>query len=112
MVEEDSIAGEQIVALTEVHRDPVRVDLGYAIRAAGMEGGGLPLRDFRNLAEHLRAAGLIEPGLQLDLPDRLQDSHRPHAGNVARIFRYVEAHPHMALRGEVVYLVRPDSVEQ
>src|SRR3981189_2204082 len=59
VVEEDSAAGVHPVGLAVIHRDPVRVDLRYAVRRAWVERRGLCLRRLAHLAEHLGGRGLV-----------------------------------------------------
>src|SRR5260370_35446013 len=60
MVEEHTGAGKQLVALTEVHRDPVSIELSYTIGAAWIEGCLLILWKRLHFPEHLGATGLVE----------------------------------------------------
>ena len=60
MVEQDTAAGEQAVALSVVLGDPVAVQLRYAVRAAGVERSRLALWDCLYQAEHLGSGSLIE----------------------------------------------------
>src|SRR5206468_5406593 len=53
MIEQDPGRGMQVVALAVVDGQPVAVDLGYPVRAAGIEGCALVLGYFDHLAEHL-----------------------------------------------------------
>ena len=45
---------------------------------------------------------MIETRLDARLANRLQQPHRARGGNVGRIFRSVETHAHMALRGQII----------
>ena len=74
VVEEDARRGVQVVALAVVDRDPVAVDLGHAVGAAGVERRRLALGDLDHLAEHLRRAGLVEADLGVDEPDRVEQA--------------------------------------
>ena len=44
MVKQEAIAGKHAVSLPVVHRYPVGVELGDAVGATGVKGGGFPLR--------------------------------------------------------------------
>lgn len=69
MVEENAGEGEEVVGFAVVDRDEVAVDLGDAVGAAGVEGGGFGLGHFEYLAEHFGGGGLVEAGL---------GAHHPH----------------------------------
>ena len=74
MVKEDSGTGVDIVALPVVDRDPVSVDFGYAIGAAGIERGAFGLGNFADSAEHFAAAGLVETDRGIDDADSVQQA--------------------------------------
>ena len=116
MVEKNPTGSVDAVALTVVDRDPVGVELGHAIRAAGMEGRGLRLRRFHHLTVHLRTGGLVEADLSADgvlaVADRFQQPEGAHGGHVGRVGRLVETHSHVALGREVVDLRWPDLADQ
>ena len=101
-----------VVALTIVDRDPVAVDLGHAVGAAGIEGRCFFLGCLDHLAEHLRARRLVEAdlvaGVVLNVADGLKEPQRANGGHVGGVGRLVEADSDMALGGEVVDLVRSD----
>src|SRR5208282_6086716 len=44
--------------------------------------------------------------------NRFEQSHRPKSGDVARVFRHIKAHAHVALRREMVKLIRRKAVNQ
>ena len=102
---------EQVVGLAVVDRHPVRVELGRAVRRPRVEGGGLVLRR-RRRAEHLRGRGLVEAGVDARSPDRLEQPERADRVGRGGVLRHLEGHLHVALRPEVVDLVRPDGVDQ
>ena len=60
MVEQDTVAGIHAVGLAVVHRDPVGVELGYSVGAAGVERCAFPLGYLLDQAVKLRSAGLID----------------------------------------------------
>src|SRR6185503_17133989 len=75
VVEEYAAGTVHAVAFAIVHRDPVTVDLGHAVRAARIERRLFGLRHFLHLAEHLAARRLIEANvLGIDVADRLQNA--------------------------------------
>ena len=77
-----------------------------------MKGRPLRLRRLPRFAEHLAGGCLVKPGPNARLPYRLQQAHRPGRPNVHRVLRAVEAHPHMALRRQVVNLLRLHLADQ
>jgi hypothetical protein len=108
VVEEDSVAGEEAVALAVVDGDPVGVELGDAVGAARVEGGRLALRSLDHLAEELGGGGLVEARADSRFADRLEDADGAEGGDLARVLGDVEAHLDVALRAEVVDLVGLD----
>ena len=60
VVEEDAVAGEQVVRFAIIHRLVKGVDLGAGVGAAGIEGGGLGLRDFPHGPEHFARRRLVD----------------------------------------------------
>jgi hypothetical protein len=107
VVEQDAIAGIHAVGLAVVHRDPVGVELGHRVGAAGVEGGGLLLRDLLHQTVQLARGGLVEAGLLLQAQDAdgLQDAQGAGAVHIGSVFRALEAHGHMAHGAQVVDLV-------
>jgi hypothetical protein len=59
-----------------------------------MKRRGLALRSFRHLAEHLRRARLVQPrsppAALVVIAQRLQQSQRPQADNIGRVFGLIE----------------------
>ena len=71
--------------------------------------------DLGDLPEHLRRRRLIEAGPEAHLADRLEEPRRSDGGHLGRVLRDVEGDLHVALRAEVVDLVRlhrPEDVVQ
>ena len=60
MIEQDTIAREHAIRLAVVDNDPVRVELGTAIRRARVEWRGLALWSLGDLAIKLRRGRLVE----------------------------------------------------
>ncbi len=112
VVEEDPVHRVHPVRLAVVARDPVAEHLRDAVRAARMERRRLGLRRLGHLAEHLARARLVEAALHALLADRVEQPQRPHPGRVGRVLGDVEAHADVALRAEVVDLVRPDPAHE
>ena len=110
VVEEDPVAGEQVIRLAIVHRGPVGKHLGAAVRAARIERRGFALRSFLNLAVEFRSRGLIKTRLLFQAQDtnRLQQPQRPQRIGIGRVFRLFERYLHVALGREVVDFIRLD----
>ncbi len=76
-----------------------------------MERRRLVLRRGRR-AVHLGAGRLVEAGRDAGGPDRLEEADRREAGDVAGVFGHLEAHPHVALRAEMVDLAGLHAAQQ
>ncbi len=87
VVEEDAARREEAVALAVVDRDPVAVDLGHAVGAAGVEGRGLGLGHLDDLAEHLAGAGLVEADGGVDEANGVQHPGHPQRRRLAGEYR-------------------------
>jgi len=59
VVEEDAVAGEEVVGFAVVDGLPVGVDFGAGVGAAGVEGGGFGLGHGLDFAKHFGGAGLV-----------------------------------------------------
>ena len=73
VVEENSVAGVDPVGLAIVDGDPVAVELGHAVRRAGVERRRLRLRRLLDEAEHLGGRRLVEARLA----GETEDTNRP-----------------------------------
>ena len=111
VVEQDPVDRKYPVRLPVIPRDVVGKCLGTAVGAAGVEGGGFLLRGFDDLAEQFRGRRLVEPRLQIELPDCFQNSQRPQAGHLSGVFGAFEADVDMRLGSEVVHLIGAGFVE-
>jgi len=107
VIEQDPGHPEEVVALAVVHRHPVPVELGRAVRRSRVERRRFALWRLDDLAEHLRRAGLVEADIGIDDADRFEDSGHAERGDVAGEHRLREARHHEALRREVVDLGGP-----
>ena len=107
MVKQNAIGGMDAVGLAVIDGDPIGVELGRGIRRARIEGRGLPLRLLLRLAVKLGGRGLVEsdPLLHAQDADRLKQPERAERVSIGGVFRRLEAHLHVALRGEIVDLV-------
>jgi len=108
VVEQNAVAGIHAVGLAVVHRDPVGVELGHPVGAAGVERGALLLGDLLHQAVELAGAGLVDPRFLAEPQHahRLQDAQGAEGVAVGRVFRRLEAHRHVALGAQVVDLIR------
>ena len=112
VVEQYAVAGKQVVALPVVQGDVVGIGLGAGIGGTGIERGGLRLRGLDDLAVQLGGGCLVELRVQLRFADPFQYPHSAEGIDLAGVFRHVEGDPDMALRSEVVDLVRPHIPQQ
>jgi len=111
MIEQDPVAGEYLVGVPVVAGEVVGVNLGRRVGALRLKGRGLTLGR-RGGAEHFAGGRLVEPRLDLGLLDGLQEPQGSQTRDVAGVFRHVKAHPHVALRAEVIDFVRLDLMEE
>ena len=106
VIEEDPRAGVEAVALPVVDRYEVRVDLGDAVGAAGIEGRQLVLRGFPHFAEHLARRGLVEAGVRARFPHRLEHPRHADPGELRGQRGLVPGCAHERHRRQVVDLLR------
>src|SRR6185437_4013061 len=108
MVEENAVADEEPIGFAIIHRIPMRRDLAYSIRAAGIERRRFALRRLRH-PEHFRRARLIEARLAATdrrvIAQRFEQAQGAYGDRLAGIFRHLERDHHVALRAEIVDLV-------
>jgi len=112
VIEEDAVAGVEAVGFAVIDGDPIGVDLGAGVGAAGVEGGDFGLGHFADSAEHFAGGGLVEAGLDAGFADGLEQADGAGGGDVGGIFRAVETDADVALGGEVVDFLRLDSSDQ
>ncbi len=106
VIEQDARAGKQAIALPVVDGDPVAVDLGCAVRAAGVERGVLILGHFPHLSKHFRGTGLIETSVMVHQPDSIQNPGHPQGGAFPGQDRLLKRSGHEGLGSQVVDLIR------
>src|SRR6188472_2605431 len=82
------------------------------IRTPRPEWRFLSLRRFLGLAEHFAARRLIKARTQSGFADCFKDANRTDAGDVRRVLRDIEAHAHVALRAQMIDLVRLQFVKK
>ncbi len=112
VVEQNAAARVQPVALAVIHRDPMRENFRATVGRARIERRGFLLRNFLHHPEHLARRRLVKPRFEARLPHRFEQPHRARARHVRRIFRRVETDAHMALRREIVNLLRLNFCQQ
>src|SRR5262249_46079202 len=112
VIEEDAVHRVHAVRLAIILRDVIRIGFRCGIRASRVEGGLLSLGRFYHLAVELARGGLVKFRLQTEAAHRLQNSDRAERGDLTRILGDIEADPDVALRSQIVDLVRADLVEQ
>src|SRR5262249_26684495 len=91
---------------------PMAEELGRRVRRSRPEWRGFLLRRLGGLAEHLGRAGLIEARLETALANAFENAEGPQARRVAGVFRNLEADFDVALRAQIVDLVRTDGPQQ
>src|SRR5258708_14563010 len=108
VIEKYPVAGEHAIGLPVIHGNPVGVQLRGAVGRARVEGRGFLLRDFLDLAIEFRSRGLIEPRLGAHTQDAngFENPQGAERVGVRCVFGLLEGHCDMALRGEVIDLVR------
>src|SRR4029077_10916221 len=112
MVEQNAIARAKTVALPIVNGGPIRENLCHAIRTPRPEGRFLSLRRLLGLAEHFAARRLVKARTQSGFADCFQNANRADASDVGSVLRNIEAHAHVALRAQMIDLVRLQFVKK
>jgi hypothetical protein len=82
----------------------VRKKLGYAIRAARIEGGILVLRNRLYLPKHLGGRGLIETNLGIYLANGFEQMERAYACDFCGGYGLIERESDKALGREIIDL--------
>ena len=105
MVEQDPAGSVHAIAFAVVDRYAMGKDFGTAIGTTRVEPGILVLRG-RYASEHLAGRGLIKPAPDSRSLDGFQQSNGTQRNHVRGVFGNFEAHFDVALRAQVVRLVR------
>jgi hypothetical protein len=107
MVEQDAVASIHAIGFAVVDRDPVGIELGHRIGAAGVKGGGFLLRCFLHQAIQFAGTGLVKAGFLLQPQDAngFQNAQGTNAVHVGGVFGAFKAHGHVAHGGQVIDLV-------
>ena len=112
VVEQNAVAGIQTIAFAIVHRRPIGKNLRHAIGTARPKRRAFGLRNFLRFAKHLAARRLVETRSDSGFTNCLQNSNRPDASDIRRVFGDVETDPDVALGTEMINLVRLQIVQQ
>src|SRR5882724_7988930 len=112
MVKHDAVARTEAVTFAVVNGGPVCKHFGYAVRAAWPERRLLSLRRLLGLAENFAARRLIKTRTQSDFADCFQNANGPDASDIGSVLRNIEAHAHVALRAQMIDLVRLQFVKK
>ena len=107
MIEQDSVTGIHPIALAVVHRDPVRIELGYPIRTAGIKLSALLLRCFLHQSIKLTCTGLVDACFICKAKDpyRFQDPQHAQSIAICGVLRTFKTNRHMALGSKVIDLI-------
>src|SRR6266480_6911380 len=112
MVEHDTVAGTKTVAFPIIDRRPIRKHLCHTVRTSRPERRLLVLRRLLDLTEHFAARSLKKTGTQAGFADCFQNADRAHARDVGSVLRNIEAHANVALRAQMIDLVRLQFVKK
>ena len=105
MVEQNTARAKDVVALSVVDGHPVRIELGHAVRAAGVERRAFNLGNGLHLAKHLGRTGLVEADLGVDQANGFKHVEAANAGDLRGGAGLVKRHAHKALSSQVVDFV-------
>ena len=82
MIEQNAAGPKNVIALAIVDGHPMRIELGHAIGAAGVERCAFNLGNGLHLAKHLGSAGLVEADLRVDQANGFQQVEAANAGDL------------------------------
>lgn len=107
VIEEDAVAGIEPVGFAIVDGDPVGVELGDGIGAAGVEGGGFLLRGFLHEAVELGSGCLIEAGFvfEAEEADGFEQTQGAYGIDIGGVLGGFEGDGDVGLGAEVVDFV-------
>src|SRR6266446_4592270 len=111
VIEQNAVGGVEMIALAVNPRHPMRVNFCRGVGTARLKSRRFALRR-RSGAKHFRARRLVKTGLRAAAANRFEKPHRAEAGDVAGVFGNIEADFDVALRREMVKLVRRKTVNQ
>ena len=114
MVEEDTVADEEIVGFAVVDSPPMRSDFGNSVGAAGIERSGFGLRRLSS-AEHLGRTGLVEAHrasrMSHMIANAVEEAEGAHGDAIGGVFGIFERDFDVRLGAEVVDLVGLSDLE-
>ena len=105
VVEEDAVAGVDVVGFAVVYGLPVAVDFGAGVGAAGVKGCFFGLRRFDDFAVHFAAGSLIEASRLVGVADGFEKIHRAQGVGLDGVDGLIEAYADVGLCAEVVDFV-------
>src|SRR5262249_50075337 len=105
MIEENTVAGEEIIGFPVIDDNPVTIELRDSIGTARVERGLLGLRDLPDAAKKLACRRLVKFRFHPRLTDRVEESQRAHRVDLSRIFGHIERHFDVTLGGKIVNLI-------
>ena len=111
VVEEDAVAGKDVVGFAVLDGHVMGEDLGDSVGAARVEGCPLGLGDFLDEAEHLGGSGLVELDGVIGPVQGFEDAKVPHGDGIGGVFGHLKGDGDVALGAEVVDLIRFDAVD-
>src|SRR2546426_1479425 len=106
MVEQDTRAGKEPVALAVVHRDPVPIDLRHPVRATRVERGQFILRTLPHPTKHFATRRLVKANFRVKMAHRLQQASHPESSKFSREYGLIPRGGHKRLGSQVIHLVR------
>src|SRR5207249_7381087 len=112
VIEQNAVAGVEVIAFAVIYRGPVGENFRDAIRATRPEWCPLRLRNLLHFAIHLAARGLVKTRANSGFANRFQNPDRSHAGDIGSVFGDIEADTDVALRAEMINFIRFQIVEQ
>jgi len=104
MIEQDSITRIHAIRLTVVHRDPIRIQFGTAIRGSRVERRRLTLRRFYYFSVQFGSGGLIESDVFFESTstDGIEETKGAQAIDVPSVFCHFKGHFDVRLGTKVV----------
>ena len=108
MVKQNAITGIHAITFTIVHGNPVGVHFCHRIGAARVKRRGFLLWNFLHQTIQLGSTGLVKAGLlfKTQKSNCFQQAQRSHGINIRCVLRCFETNCDMALRTQVIHLVR------
>src|SRR5262249_37939572 len=112
VIEQDAVAGKDVVRLPIVDGHPIRIEFRRRVRTPRAKRRPFGLWNLGNVSVHLRAARLIKSRGDLRLANGFEDTNCTESGDITGVLGNVEANADVALRGQMVDFVGLDAIEQ